>query len=298
MGERDSVLAGVLAALETAPELRGWQLERELGRGGMGVVFAARDPTGEPRAVKVMLPEADADDLARRLFEREVGIAVQLRHANIVEADRWGSIGDGYFLAMELCTDGDLYGLIRDGGPLEPVDAVAVAIAVLDALTYAHSVELEGGAHGIVHRDLKPQNILFTRAGSSRVVRVGDFGLAKAFETAGLSGITNTGAKGGTPAFMPRRQVLNYKYAAPDVDVWAAAASLYFALSGQVPRDFEDGRDPYKTIVHHPPVALAERHPGLPARLCEVVDAALVDTGQPAYPSATALRDALRGSLR
>ena len=77
------------------------------------------------------------------------------------------------------------------------------------------------------------------------VAKVGDYGLSKAFDLAGLSGQTCTGAVAGTPAFLPRQQVINFKYARPEVDVWAAAAFLYYLLTVRPPREFPPGMDPW-----------------------------------------------------
>jgi serine/threonine protein kinase len=89
------------------------------------------------------------------------------------------------------------------------------------------------------------------------IVKVGDYGLSKAFDLAGMSGMSVTGSVGGTLAFMPRQQVLNFKYAKPDVDVWAAAASLYYMLTGKLPRDISG--DPIVAILTKPVIPIQQR---------------------------------------
>ena len=146
----------------------------------------------------------------------------------------------------------------------------------------------------MVHRDIKPHNLLLTGDPSHPRVKIADFGLAKSYDLAGASGVTRTGASAGTPAFMPRQQVVNFKYVQPDVDVWAVAASLYFVLSGgRTPRDFPPDRDPWLTAWHSRPVPLAERAPDVPPRLARLVDEALTDTPRIRFPTAAALRSAL-----
>ena len=138
---------------------------------------------------------------------------------------------------------------------------------VLKGLAYAHEVQLSGipakdgrktAVRGLVHRDVKPANIFLQRNPKGVVAKIGDYGLAKAFDLAGLSGHTVAGAVGGTPYFMPRQQVLKFKFARPEVDVWAAAASLYYMLTGNLPRDFKEEDDPWVTVLNcrtgsHPP---------------------------------------------
>ena len=114
-------------------------------------------------------------------------------------------------------------------------EAVVIILQVLDGLTYTHNAEIpnvrlaDGSlakGRGWIHQDLKPGNIFFTSVGGKQVAKIGDYGLSKAFDQAGLSGKTMTGNVVGTPYFRPRQQVIDYKYAQPDVDVWAAAACM------------------------------------------------------------------------
>jgi serine/threonine protein kinase len=294
----EQALADAIGALRRTPELRGWEFERELGRGGMGVVLLAVGPGGVRRAVKLVLPRATPDDLERRQFEREIDVVMGLNHANVVRTDAWGAIPSGYFISMEYCDGGDLYGLVGERGPLDVARAVDITVGVLDALGYAHHVATTAsGAVGIVHRDVKPPNILFAGRNSPMTVKLADFGLAKAYDTAGMSGLTHTGSSAGTPAFMPRSQVLDYKRAKPEVDVWAAAASLYFAVTGRTPRDFPAGRDPWLVVTRERPVPIAARRGGIPEALGAVIDTALADDAAPRYPTAAALGAALRSAV-
>jgi serine/threonine-protein kinase len=115
---------------------------------------------------------------------------------------------------------------------------------------------------------------------------VGDFGLAKSFDLAGLSGMTATGTLLGTPVFTPRQQVINFKYAKPEVDVWALAASFYHMVTGAFPRDFPPGMDPWLAVLRTTPVPIRQRDPSIPKKLAEVIDHALID--DPAIPFKTA----------
>ncbi|WP_330328352.1 serine/threonine protein kinase [Streptomyces sp. NBC_00536] len=274
-----------------------WVVERELGRGSMGVVYAVFDRgSGERRALKTLRsdgPQPSAEALA--LFEREVRICTELRHPHLVRLDGSGHTGAVHWLVMELCEGGSLMDLVRTGGPLPAARAVPLVVDVLDGLTYAHEVR------GAVHRDIKPQNILLgpgteSTAASRPVAKIADFGLAKAYATAGLSGLTATGSVSGTPAFMPRAQLVNYKYAQPHVDVWATAATLYFLLTGHTPRDFPVGRDPWLTVTTTAAVPVGERGVPLPDRLERVLDRALRDGPEPEFRTADAFKKALQAT--
>ncbi|HLA76721.1 MAG TPA: FHA domain-containing serine/threonine-protein kinase [Vicinamibacteria bacterium] len=288
-----AALEGLLGDPEDpAPgELGGYRLERQLGRGGMGVVYLARRPhDGEPVALKVMLSQVLVDELARAAFHREVEVTRSLQHPNIVALLDHGSEGERFYFAMEYCPGGSLDGLLRRrGGPLDLGLAGSIALQALEGLAFAHE-------WGFIHRDVKPENILLGDAAGGGV-KVTDFGLAKSFQQAGLSGMTATGMVGGTTYFMPREQLTNFRQTRPASDVWSLAATLYYLLTLQYARDFELGQDPLAVILRGGVVPIRERAPGLPERVAAVVDRALADDLGERYATAAEFRTALAAVL-
>jgi hypothetical protein len=288
--------------------LREYELVRELGRGGMGAVFLARHlATGELMALKVMLPNVAVDARAKELFRREAENTRALQHTNVVTLYDWGFSEGVYFFTLEYCDGGSVVDLMKKhGGRLAVDEACEIIFQVLDGLDYAHhatipNVRLRDGSFnsgkGLVHRDLKPGNIFLSGSIASRVAKVGDYGLAKAFEMAGLSGQTMTGSAAGSPWFMPRQQVLNFKYVRPEVDVWAMAASLYYMLTRHFPRDFPPGQDPWQTVIQSARVPIRLRDASIPVGLAEVIDLALVDQPSLYFKSASDLKHALESTL-
>lgn len=125
------------------------------------------------------------------------------------------------------------------------------------------------------------------------VVKIGDYGLAKGFDEAGLSGGTRTGDVAGTWEFMCRKQVMGYKSAGPEVDVWALAASLYNMLTGYLPRDFPADRDPWLVVLEDDPVPILKRDAAISPRLAELIDGALVEEPRMAFNTAADFKRAL-----
>jgi serine/threonine-protein kinase len=250
--------------------VEGYRIVKELGRGGMGAVYLARhDKTGKQVALKVMLPKVAASRRATESFLRETVNTQVLRHPNVVRLREAGCSQGTFFFTLEFCDGGSVDRLMaRRGGKLSIDDARPIILQALDGLHYAHHAEIPhvrlkdgsiGLGRGLVHRDLKPQNIFLSTAGGSRVAKLGDYGLAKAFDMAGLSGHTCTGEVAGTPQFMPRQQVLRFKELRPEADVWAMAAALYNMLTGCYPRDFPTGRDPWQLILETSAVPIRRR---------------------------------------
>jgi serine/threonine protein kinase len=267
--------------------IEDYTLLRELGRGGMGAVFLARHRrTGEQVAIKLMMPKSGVDTRAAARFLREVDLARRLRHPRIAAVYESGCSHGVFFFTVEYCAGGDLSQLVENaGGRLAPETVVPLAIQALEALEYAHDT-------GIVHRDLSPHNILLT-GNPPTTVKLCDFGLAKAFDEAGLSGLTRTGTTAGKPYFMPRQQVVNFRHARPDVDVWALAACLYHALTGYYPRDFPIFKDPWQVVLQTNPVPIRKRDPTVPPPLAAAIDEALREPSDRPGQTAAQFRQAL-----
>ncbi len=269
----------------------------------MGCVHLVRhEPTKELRALKVMIPDVALDESARNWFVREIQNARTLQHPNVVRAVDAGVVDAMLFLEMEFCEGGSTESLLNKSGRVETKRAIEIILDVLKGLEYAHQVPLLdvaladgtwGKARGLIHRDLKPQNVFLTADG---VAKVGDFGLSKAFELAGMSGMTVTGSTGGTVIFMPRQQVLNFKYAGPEVDVWAAAATFYYLLTGSAPRQFSVDLDPWQTVLETDAVPILKRGVDLAPALAHVIDQALVDRPGIHFKTAAEFRTAIEAA--
>jgi serine/threonine-protein kinase len=288
--------------------IRDYTLLEELGHGGMGAVYLARhERTGEPAAIKLMLPRVAADERAVAMFRREVRNTMALQHRHVVRCLGHGYARGTFFLALEYCEGGSVDRLMAKRGGTLPVDeAVEIALQALEGLEYAHQADIhcvkpkgggDGPGKGLVHRDLKPANLFLTGWGSGRLVKIGDYGLAKAFDETGLSGGTRTGDAAGTWQFMCRQQVVDFKRAGAEVDVWALAASLYAMLTDHVPRDFPDDKDPWLVVLESDPVPIRQRNPSIPPRLAAVIDRALVEEPEIPFKTAAEFKLALEDAL-
>ncbi|MDO0930243.1 hypothetical protein QQY66_00360 [Streptomyces sp. DG2A-72] len=154
-----------------------------------------------------------------------------------------------------------------------------------------HQGSLEGRANVVVA--VRPRDACASRPAS----RLDDNGMAKAFDLAGLSGLTRTGTTAGTVAYMPRAQLISFKYAKPEVDVWATAATLYAMLTGTTPRDFAPSADPILVVLQKRPVPIRQRNPSLPRRLAEVIDEALIDNPRITVTSADMFKRPLQEAV-
>ena len=288
--------------------LGDYLLLKELGRGGFSLVYLARHKqTNEQVALKVMLPKVAANQRAVNWFLREVENMKVLKHPNVVGLKEFGYADETFFFTMEYCDGGSVVDLMEKRGfsTLPIGEAVAIILQVLDGWTYTHNAEIpnvrlaDGSfakGRGLIHRDLKPGNIFLANVGGKQVAKIGDYGLAKAFDQAGLSGQTMTGNIVGTPYFMPRQQVVNYKYAQPDVDVWAAAACLYVMITGYSPRNLQ-GQDPFLAVLQNDAVPVRDRTSAIPQPLAAVLDRALIDNPDIYYKSAAEFKQALFHSI-
>ncbi len=264
---------------------------RQLGRGAMGVVYLAQhNQTGRQVALKLIVPESAAARTAIDRFLREMSVISQLKHPNIVEWLEQGTNRGQFWFAMDYVAGPNLEALAQlDPGRYPIAQACRMACQVLKGLGHAH-------AQGFVHRDVKPENILIGRDGSNRMVaKISDFGLAKSYRGLGLSGLTFSGEMRGTIPFMPPEQMLDFKKVLPSADLYSTAATLYYLITGQFLYDeIGEGGDLIRVLLEQHPVPLDHRRPEVPAGLAAVLERCLARDPADRYPSATAMREALR----
>jgi serine/threonine protein kinase len=283
-----------------------YNLVKSLGKGSLGEVFLAENNKQRKFvAIKLMSPAVGGKEQAINRFLEEVENAKVLQHPHIVNLLDYGFAKETFFFIMEYCEGGNVWDLMQRSGWRLPVEiAVDVIIQVLDGLTYAHQAEIPhvrladgniGKGKGLVHRDLNPYNILITYINEKIVAKIGDFGLTKAFDLAGLSGQTLTGNQVGIPAFIPRQQVLDFQHSQPEVDVWATAACLYNMLTGYFPRDFTG--DPWLAVLQNDPVPILKRNQTIPKKLAAVIDSALVEKPKITFQTAEEFKQALIKSM-
>lgn len=300
----EAMIGGAAQSAEPSP-VEGYEKVQRLGRGGMGEVWKVREKkTGKYFALKTMLPQMAVNEQAKTLFLREAKVSEQLDHKNVVRTYKSGCANGVFYILMDLCEGGSVDGLMaKHGGKLCLEQATLITLQVLDGLEYVHNVKVdvdikkglfnstkEVEAYGLVHRDFKPGNIFLADNTDYPVAKVADFGMAKAFETAGMSKVTKDGSAMGTPQFMPRQQAVNFRYSEPDVDVWAAAASYYNMLTGQFPRDFAPGKNPCMVLMTGGIVPIRQRDQSIPPKLAAVIDRALQEVPEIGYKSAATLR--------
>ena len=263
---------------------------RELGRGAMGVVYQARhNQTGRMVALKLIVPELGAARTAIDRFMREMSVIEQLKHPHIVEYLEKGSARGQFWFAMEHVAGTNLEALANANKGKYPIpQACRMACQVLRGLEQAHK-------KGFVHRDIKPENILIGRTPEGLVAKISDFGLAKSFSGIGLARLTFSGEIRGTIPFMPPEQVRNFETVLPSGDLYSTAATLYYLITGQFIYDKASlAGELIRAVLDELPVPIQQRRPDVPDGLAAVLMKCLSREPEDRYPTAYALRQALR----
>ena len=248
-----------------------YQIEEELGRGGMAVVYRAFDRSLERHvAVKVLHRElADDQDLVAR-FRAEAKAAARLSHPSIAQIFDTGADDGDYFIVMEFLPEPDLKSVIRNYAPLPAHKVAEVAVQACEALGYAHQ-------HGIIHRDVKPHNILFTSDGRAKLV---DFGIAAAVDES-----RHGGALVGSAHYLSPEEVRG-NAPTPQSDIYSLGVVMYECLTGRTPFQGETAEAVIAKRLAGPPPAPRALNPNIPPAAEHVVMRAMARDANQRYQSA------------
>ena len=268
--------------------LAGYRLERQVGAGGMAVVFRARDERlGRPVALKILSPGLASDSAFRTRFIAESRAAAKVDDPHIIPVYEAGEADGVLFIAMRFVAGGDLRQVLEREGALPPDRAADFISPVASALDAAHGA-------GLVHRDVKPGNILVdARAGRPDHVYLSDFGIVKGAVSVN---VTAVGSYIGTPDYMAPEQISG-RSVDGRTDQYSLACVAFQLLTGAVP--FQRDQLPAVIYAHlsEPPPSLVSRRPDLPAAVDQVVAKAMAKTAEKRYESCGDFADALREAL-
>jgi WD40 repeat protein len=274
------------AVVPRVGKLGDYELLEEIARGGMGVVYKARQVSlNRLVAVKMILAGLFATKADHDRFHSEAQAAAILDHPNIVPVYEVGEFEGQHYFSMGYVDGQSLTARLADG-PLPPKEAAELAVEVARAVEYAHR-------HGVIHRDIKPSNILIDSSGRPRVT---DFGLAKRVDSG--SDLTATGQVLGTPSYMAPEQAAGQTDAVgPAADVYALGALLYTTLTGRPPFQAATSLETLQQVLDREPLALRQINPAVPLDLETIVLKCLEKSIPRRYATAEALADDLRRYL-
>ncbi|MDQ1042906.1 serine/threonine-protein kinase [Streptomyces sp. V4I2] len=271
-------------------QVAGYRIEHEIGRGGMAVVYRARDlRLDRTVALKLLAPELARNDTFRRRFTHESHVAAAIDHPNIVPVFEAGETDGVLYIAMRYVPGSDLRHLLDRDGPLPLATAVRIAAQVGSALDAAHE-------HGLVHRDVKPGNILVARGTDSdhpEHVYLTDFGLTK--KSLSLTGFTTVGQFVGTLDYVAPEQISG-RPVDGRCDVYGFACVVYETLAGRPPFRRDDDMALLWAHQYDEPPPLTESRSDLAPYLDTVFAQALAKSPDDRYDSCLAFVAALRGA--
>lgn len=264
------------------PRVPGYEIVRELGRGGMGVVYYAKQ-VNVNRFVALKLVQT-SNDAAMRRFRTESEAVARLQHPNVVQVFEVGEHEGQPFFSMEYADGGSLNERIA-GEWSTPRDAAVLVEKLARAMQQAHE-------RGVIHRDLKPLNILLAKDGTPKIA---DFGLAKQLDD--QSGETKTGAVLGTPSYMAPEQAAGQTKPGPAVDVYGLGAIFYACLTGQAPFRGPNVAETLRRVIEDEPVSPRKDQPQIARDLETICLKCLHKDPTRRYHSALELADDLRRHL-
>lgn len=271
--------------LSVGSVLGGFKIEKELGRGGMGVVYKAHELSLNRKvALKVLAPRLSSDEEFIKRFKREAMVVAALDHPNIVKILSYGQSDGNHYFAMEYVKAQDLGQILKEKGAIPLEEALSITAQVASALE-------EASQRGVVHRDLKPPNIMVDELGR---VRVTDFGIA--FFQDSDTKLTRVGTFLGTPEYASPEQVSGQVL---DVrsDIYALGAVLYRMVSGQCAVTGDSPMAMVAKILTEPVKPIQEVNPSLPGPVCRLIDQMMAKDPAKRFQSPRGLLSALDDCL-
>ena len=268
-----------------------YRIERLIGQGGMGAVYAAEHlALGRQVAIKVLLSELAGSVEAVARFQNEARNSARLQNDHVARVADVGTAGALAYMELELLDGEDLAQMLARRGPLPYPEAIGYVLQALEGVQHAHAM-------GIVHRDLKPSNLfLARRPDGSSIVKILDFGISKAQnpldQPAGA--LTSTKAMLGSPLYMSPEQLRSSKTVDAQADIWALGVILFELLTGTVPFIGENLGELFAAILEQEPPSLCVRVPGTPPELDAIVTRCLRRQKDQRFASALELARALR----
>jgi CHASE2 domain-containing sensor protein len=275
-------------AVGEKPKFGRFEVQKELGKGAMGVVYLGKDPKiGREVAIKTMAlsQEFEAEELVevKERFFREAETAGRLSHPNIVTIYDTGEEHDFCYIAMELLKGGDLAPYVKQANLLPADKAVSIVARAADALGYAHK-------QNVVHRDIKPANMMYHA--DTDTLKLTDFGIARLTD----SSKTKTGMVLGTPSYMSPEQLAGKKIEGRS-DLFSLAVSLYQMLCGKLPFEGESMAQLMFKIANEAPTDILSVNPNVPPALVAFLDKALSKNPDERYQTGEEFGGALRATM-
>jgi serine/threonine protein kinase/WD40 repeat protein len=243
-----------------------YEIKKELGRGGMGVVFLAHNKLmGRDEVLKVMSRQIIEKSGVFDRFQREIRAVAKLQHPNIVTAYSAARLGESFVFSMEYVDGFDLSKLVKANGPLPVAMACVFVQQTARGIQHAHE-------RGLVHRDIKPANLMLAKSAGKPIIKILDFGLAKlTSEKRVEGGLTAAGQALGTPDYIAPEQILDAQSADIRADIYSLGATLYYLLNGSPPFKANSLYEIYQAHISREPEPLNLVRPEVPLELAAVV---------------------------
>lgn len=260
---------------------KNYEIEKELGRGGMGAVYLATDKRLERKvAIKVLslsssnTDAATLDEVIKR-FQREAKAIAKLNHPNIVSIFDIGDEDDCYYMVMELLEGDSLAKIIKEQKRYSPAMAANIGIQICNALDYAHD-------QGVIHRDIKPENIMLSKKG---IAKLTDFGIAQL--TQDQAKLTQAGSMLGSVMYVSPEQLHNAASVDKRADIYSLGMTLYEMLAGILPFDGNSVTEIFMKILSESPRSLTSIHADIPEGLDKIIAKSLIKDRDVRYQSAS-----------